>query len=240
MFHCLKNSFNDNVDPNLTEKVYMSTAKTFSYAVIDAGKSSIMCKFDFTDAYKNVPCRIFDLRLQGFSWIGKHFVETRQIFGARTSVANFDKLGNTILALATAKLSIPKKFLHRTLDDVPFVAPANSNWSFLFVNSFVNVCDLINIGLAKDCEKMEKAFKHSTRGKVLSVFFDTEILCWCIPKDKKVKALKCIDRCHRSETQKLEDFHGKTEQCRANVSFHEGFQGPLECNIERLDERNRH
>jgi hypothetical protein len=29
-----------------------------------------------------------DLRLQGFSWLGKFFVETRQVFGAKTSVCN--------------------------------------------------------------------------------------------------------------------------------------------------------
>ena len=232
-----KNSFNDNVDDNLTEKVYMSTAKSFSYSVIDAGKSAIMCKFDFTDAYKNVPCKIFDLRLQGFSWLGKFFIETRQIFGARTSVANFDKLGNTILALATAKLSIPKKFLFRTLDDVPFVAPANSDWSFMFVNSFVHTCSLINIGLAKDCAKLEKAFKNSTSGKVLGVFFNTETLNWCIPRDKKEKALRCIDRCLRSEIQRLEDFQelmGRLNSVGQMSPFMRGFKAPLNAVLKDL------
>jgi hypothetical protein len=48
-----------------------------------------MSKFDLLTAYKQVPCRIEDLRLQGFMWLHKYFCETRQIFGGSISVCNF-------------------------------------------------------------------------------------------------------------------------------------------------------
>jgi len=60
-----------------------------------------MWKFDLTDAYKNLPAKTCDLRLQGFQWLQAYFVETQQAFGARTAVAAFDRLGNLILQLAT-------------------------------------------------------------------------------------------------------------------------------------------
>jgi hypothetical protein len=75
------------------------------------------------DAYKNVPCKPEDFRLQGFSWLGKFFVELRQIFGATTAVANFDVLGNTVLKMTLLDCNIPSHLVHRQLDDVPAVAP---------------------------------------------------------------------------------------------------------------------
>ena len=93
-------SFNDNVDELGLEKVSMSMARKVSYSIMDAGRNAGLCKFNLVDAYKNVPAKIFDLRLQGFFWLGKYFVENRQIFGAKTAVSNFDRVGKTILLLS--------------------------------------------------------------------------------------------------------------------------------------------
>jgi len=90
-------SFNDNVNDYALEKVYMSTAQQFSYTVLDAGHDALMSKFDLSDAYKCIPAAIKDLRLQGFRWLNRLFVETRMIFGAIPSVCNFDRLGNTLM-----------------------------------------------------------------------------------------------------------------------------------------------
>ena len=62
----LGRSFNDNVDKFGVEKVYMSSAKDFGYVLCKAGVSANFSKFDLSDAYKNVPCKIFDLRLHGW------------------------------------------------------------------------------------------------------------------------------------------------------------------------------
>ena len=68
-------SFNDNIKKSSMEKVYMRSQQKFSYSILAAGKNSIMTKFDMKDAYKNVPCALPDLRLQGFEWCGKYFAD---------------------------------------------------------------------------------------------------------------------------------------------------------------------
>ena len=70
-------SFNSNIDENKKEKVKMSSTSKFGYLVAKAGRKARMSKFDLTDAYKNIPCKKEDLRLQGFFWLGKFFIEKR-------------------------------------------------------------------------------------------------------------------------------------------------------------------
>jgi hypothetical protein len=116
-------SFNDNVNKSRTESVHMSTAKEFGYTVVECGHHARMWKFDMSDAYKNLPAKISDLRLQGFCWLQAFFVETQQAFGASTAVAAFDRLGHTILDLAILSSQIPKSLVFRTLDDSPPFIP---------------------------------------------------------------------------------------------------------------------
>jgi hypothetical protein len=85
-------SFNDNVD-RYSERVSMDTARSFSYALLRAGKNARMDKSDVKDAFKNVPARLDELRLQGFKVENRYFVELRMIFGARTALAHYDILG---------------------------------------------------------------------------------------------------------------------------------------------------
>jgi hypothetical protein len=60
-------SFNDAVQEEKLEKVVMSSATRFGKSLYEAGKHSSFSKFDFVDAYKNVPVKLYDLRLQGFA-----------------------------------------------------------------------------------------------------------------------------------------------------------------------------
>ena len=60
-------SFNDNVEEIALEKIKMSSARKFSFAIVKCGKHATMSKFDMVDAYKNIPAPLNDLRLQGSS-----------------------------------------------------------------------------------------------------------------------------------------------------------------------------
>ena len=180
-------SFNDNIQKSSMEKVFMSSPQKFSYSVLVAGKNSLMTKFDMKDAYKNVPCALSDLRLQGFEWCGKYFAETAQIFGAVSAVPNYDTMGNTVSSLAKCVSSIPKSLVHRQIDDVPLVAPAATNWCQEFTVNYREVCKIANVQLAEDCPKQDKAFSNSTHGKVLGIEFRTENLSWKLPEDKRVE-----------------------------------------------------
>ena len=84
-------SFNDNVDRSKLERLHMGTARQFSFAVKEAGVGAKFSKFDLQDAYKLVPAKTEDFRLQGFCWLGRYFVETQQPFGGVPSPTNFDK-----------------------------------------------------------------------------------------------------------------------------------------------------
>jgi hypothetical protein len=199
-------SFNSTVDEQKLEKVHMSSAKQFAKTLVIAGKNAQISKIDMVDAYKNIPSKLCDLNLQGFFWLDKYFVETRQIFGAKTAVPNFDTLGNTILSLALCNSEIPKNFVHRTLDDVPIVSPANTCWGQEFVNVYLELCKKLNIDVTVSCPKFEKAFLHSLHGKVLGIIFDSSSSSWRLPDKKIEKTVKQISKILSSEFLDLNDF----------------------------------
>jgi hypothetical protein len=69
-------SFNDCVDELHLEKVNMSTARQFGYSVVDCGIGARLYKWDLVDAYKNIPVPIYQIKFQGFRWLGKYYAET--------------------------------------------------------------------------------------------------------------------------------------------------------------------
>jgi hypothetical protein len=223
-------SFNSNVQEELMEKVYMSSPRLFGYSVCDAGCNSVISKFDSADAYKNVPCRLYDLRLQGFSWLSKFFIETKQIFGARTAVANYDILGNTVRALVLTNCDIPGKYVHRHLDDIPVVGPENSNWCQQFTSEFRKFSEDINMKLAPDCPMMEKAFSNSKTGKVLGIIFDTRTLSWRLPVEKNAKCIRKVSEVLNAESvtlEQLQELVGLLNFVALMCPFLYGFRAPL-------------
>jgi hypothetical protein len=186
--------------------VYMSSARLFSFALEDCGPNSLMSKFDFIDAFKIVPAKVTDFRLQGFFWLNKFFFETRQIFGAKTSVPNFDVLANTVTTLVANDLEIQKKYIHRTLDDIPVVAPACKNWCPVFSSEIINTCENLNIPLAVDCPKNEKAFVNQQYGKVLGIFFDSKNCQWKLPEEKHIKYLNYVLKAIHAKDLSLLEF----------------------------------
>ncbi len=169
-------SLNDAINGLALEKVSMSTAKAFSYSVIDCGPSARMWKWDLVDAYKNIPAAVADLRLQAFSWLGMGFVKTQKVFGDSSSVAAFDRLGNTLVSLATSISGLPPHLIHHTLDDTPAVTPATSHWGPAFAKAYREVCDTVGARLAPACPDHDKVFEDSSEGTVLSVQFHTKTL----------------------------------------------------------------
>jgi len=225
-----ENSFNSNIIDEKLEKVNMSSARLFGYEIVKSGKNSWMSKFDLCNAYKNIPCKKEDFRLQGFKWLDKFFFESKQIFGARTSVANFDIVGNTLKALALCDSEIPSNFVHRQLDDVPIVGPAHKTWCKDFSEKYENLCKDLNVEIAKNCPKNEKAFCNQKEGKVLGIIFNTEQLSWSLPLDKKIKTLTAIKFCLDSEKLELLDMQkllGRLNDVALMCPFLNVFKRPL-------------
>jgi hypothetical protein len=193
-------SFNDNVIKNHLEKVKMATAKEFSFAVLAAGPSAKMSKFDIKDAYKLIPAKKSDWPAQGFTWLGRHFFETQMVFGGVPSVSNFDRLGKTIVDLTLASTRVSAKFVYRTLDDIPIVAPESTGITQKVTKGLFEICDFLQVPLAKECPHNEKAFQNQTRGVVLGIGFDGSKSEWFLPEKKSEKIVKaCLETVRTAE-----------------------------------------
>ena len=187
-------SFNDTVDETRMERLHMGTAKQFGKILRESGKGAKFSKFDIQDAYKLIPARTEDLRLQGFQWLGKYFIETRMSFGGKPSPTNFDSLAKTKDLLVCISSNTPKFRVKRALDDSPCVAPANSGIVERFSEDMKSICKELNIPLAANCPKAEKAFELVTRGTVLGIGFDSTDMTWYLSDEKAEKIVRrCLD-----------------------------------------------
>lgn len=202
-------SFNEAVDDLRLEKVSMSTARKFGYSVIDCGKGARMWKWDFQDAYKNIPAPVDSFRLQGFRWLGMSFIETQKVFGDKEAVSAFDRLGRTVADMACIISNLPQSLVHRVLDDTPIVSPASRDEGRKFSIAYQSICKEIGATLAPTCPRKEKAFSDSTSGSVLGISFNTISLTWSLTNEKADKVLRRIQNpllgCPLTllETQKL-------------------------------------
>ena len=221
-------SFNDNIDERKLEKVHMSTARLFSYAVKEAGVGAVFSKFDICDAYKLIPAKPDDFRLQGFIWLGKFFCETQESFGSKASVCNFDRLGNTKDLLACLNSEVPRDKIFRVLDDTPCVFSADSNRTQTFSKEMRRLCNSLNLPLAKNCEKREKAFENVTEGTVLGVKFNSVNMTWSLPEDRADKVIRrCLDAANSKhmellQTQELMGSVNDLAQMCPAIKFHKG------------------
>lgn len=223
-------SFNSNVDKAAIPRVRMSSAAQFGQTLLKAGKGAVISKLDMKDAFKLVPARTEDLRLQGFSWGGATFVETQMTFGGSPSVSNFDTVAKTVQQLAMESSKTDRKWTHRTLDDMVVVSPAGSGICEKFTEDFAAICDDLNIKLADDCKKCEKAFKNKTRGTILGIRFDSEKGKWSISQEKASKILSDIHQLiHGGHTdlKQMEILSGRLNNFGQMCPFLQAFRRPM-------------
>ena len=232
-------SFNDNVDKDLLGRSPMSSAKQFGEALRKSGKGSMMSKMDMKDAYKLIPAKTEDYRLQGFSWYGAVFVETQQMFGATPAVNNFDTPAKTIQVVARTMSKIPKEFVKQTLDDTASVGPQGSMWCEEFTENYKEVCRQLNIELASNCPNGEKAFTNSTMGTVLGIRFNSDTLSWKLPGNKVSDILTDIHTflvgghvCLKQTQQLVGRLNNLCQMC----PFLKGFRRPLHALLASFGE----
>jgi hypothetical protein len=72
------------------------------------------------------------------------------------------------------------------------VAPANTKWCENYSEDYENIFKSINIKLADECPKHDKAFKNEKEGKVLGIWFDSKSMEWKLPSEKAEKARSAI------------------------------------------------
>ena len=121
-------------------------------------------------------------------------MEIRLSFGGKPSPTNFDSLGKTKDLLVCLETNTLRFRVPRALDDSPCVASVSSGIVELFSKEMRKVCEELNIPLAQNCPKSEKAFENVTRGTVLGIGFDSTDLSWFLPKEKADKIIRrCLD-----------------------------------------------
>jgi len=232
-------SLNDNTNKYKLEKITMSSAREFGYLLIKCGRNATMSKSDVCDAYKIVPVPLEELRIQGFSFGGKYFVENSQIFGANSAPCNFDQVNHTVVDLAVVSSETLEELVIRHLDDVVCAAPAKSKQCEKFTEIFRNICKELGIKLQPDCPKKEKAFKNSKFGKVLGIWFNSEDLTWKLPDEKKDKCLRAIEEALQSQSVNLLDMQklmGNLNNVSLMCPFLKGFKRPLnDCLAEACE-----
>ena len=187
------NSFNDAINPFSIKKIGMSSAKLFGQTIFEAGKNAIITKSDICDAYKLIPGHPSQWNLFGFKWLGKYFYDITTVFGSKSAPANFDALPETLVNIICSQENIPRKWVHRQLDDIPVVSPQNKHFAENFETAYKNLCKTLNIPLAEACPKFEKSFGPSKKGTVLGIEFNTENLTWSLPQEKFVSTTNLID-----------------------------------------------
>ncbi len=151
------------------------------------------------------------------------------IFGSCASVCNYDIVSETVVKLSQVNCDIPKKFVHRTLDDTASVSPKDKDWCKKFTETLRNNCTEINLDLAPNCEKFDKAFSCSTYGKVLGIFFDSTKLAWKIPEPKTEQLLFDINFAlvNRMSLGQMQSLMGKLCNISLMCPFMKNFQQNL-------------
>ena len=121
-------------------------------------------------------------------------METQQPFGGVPSPTNFDKLAKTKDLLVCLESGTLRSQVFRALDDSPCIAPLASGVVESFSRKMKEFCLEMDIPLAENCPKAEKAFVCQTKGTVLGVGFDSNSMSWFFSKEKAEKVVKrCLD-----------------------------------------------
>ena len=185
----------------------MSSPVLVAQKLLKLGPGCFMSKIDHSSAYKLLPVKYGHLWLQGFVWMGKIFIETSQIFGARSSVPTYDRFHYCFVEIVKFYGRDYAILYERQLDDMILMAQTYEECKFI-TDVYVNLAKEINLPLAPT-DNPDKAFLTSQTGNVLGIFFDTRNLTWCLPKQKSEKYLHVI-----SSTLKLEQVTQKQlQQC---------------------------
>ena len=135
-------SYNDAIKP--LPKVHMDSAKKISQRIFRKGRGTLMCKLDMVAAYKIVPTRPDQWRLQGFRWLQKYFIDTRLMFGSKSAVPNYDNLHAAIVIIAIVHSTVDLDDIFRILDDLITIGADPS-----FIAKYREVAASLNIPCSK-------------------------------------------------------------------------------------------
>jgi hypothetical protein len=164
-------SVNEGIDADKFPAVMSSTSKWLSI-LNRAGRDCFIMKLDWADAYKHVPVRVEDVKLQHFMWLGKVFAELCLVFGTASSVGIYDRCAKLVLDIVLRISKFPREWVCQHLDDVCAAAPKGVASLEKFHKTHRMVAEQVGVQLAPLTDK-EKAFEPCQEGTVLGVKYNT-------------------------------------------------------------------
>ena len=137
-----------------------TTSKAFAKMISRAGKGCTMSCSDMVSAYKNLPVKLEQRRLQVFKFCGKHFVDLKLVFGDKCACMWYDMFHHCIVNFfVLTEVPMPHSWIGRTVDDIPTVSPRKAEfYTKSFVSKYREVLSDLNIGAAANDPLRCKAF----------------------------------------------------------------------------------
>jgi len=175
-------SYNDAIDKDEVPNITMASPREIADKLHEFGSTAYLSKADHKGAFKLVPAKADLVRLQGFEFLGKFFVESQLVFGSRSSPAIYDRLHEVFLLVAQLRSNTSSYYLHRTLDDFVAVTPDRET-NQRIVDAYISLAHEINLPLAP-LDNPEKAFLVKQQGIILGVELDAKDCRWRLPADK--------------------------------------------------------
>ena len=159
----------------------------------DEGKGALLAKEDLTDAYKHIPVRREDWRLQALAWGDRFFLDTRLMFGTSSSAGIFDRFDGLLLRIAVKLSRMEGRKAKRFLDDVFAVESRLGGGIHDFLEKYREVCNRVGARLDP-----KKRVLPGTKTTILGVEFDTIKWVWWVSEEK---ARKVWDKLLNAETR---------------------------------------
>ena len=181
---------NMGIDGTEFEARMSSTAK-FVESLAKAGVGALMCKNDWSSAYKHQHVRTEDLKLQFIEFGGKLFCELMLVFGAKSSPGIYDDLAKVILGCALLEAEMDADMVQQHLDNVCAVGTEENGSIYRFDEAYRKVADKVGVRLAPR-DDPDKSFGPTTVGLVLGVVYDTKQWTWGIREDKLARIINLL------------------------------------------------
>jgi hypothetical protein len=121
------------------------------------------------------------------------------------------------------------------------VAPASTGWCESYSEEYEKICEKINIKLADECPKHDKAFKNVKEGKVLGIWFDSRSMEWRLPSEKAVKARSAIYKIYhakKASLQAIQSLVGRLNDIALMCPFLTAYRRNISATLSNAEERN--
>ena len=214
--------------------VEMASSKQVAQQIYKHGYGCLLCKLDMVDAYKLIPLKPSQWRLMGFKWLGKYFIEKRQVFGSRSAVSNYDVFHFVVSLICRVLTDTPKEDVPRVLDDQMVIGMHPT-----FIDTYLQLAKEVNIPLAP-MDDGKKAFVYKTSGTMLGIHFNTKAMTWSLPKEKAQKYMydiSCVTRDRIATLKELQSINGYLNVIITHAPILKCWRAPLIIEIIRAENK---